>query len=561
MAESSARKKRQQAVMAELAIIMAVIVTTYALSSSQLFRLVEQGTYDYRLIFRPKQETAREIVYMNIDDASLLKFGRWPWPRSHFARIVSTLKHFGARNVFLDIEFPEESPKILKDTISGQSFFHTIDVFEEGTQAGIGNARTELTKRLDPANVDGTLDGLKGYVDLQIGSLRRDLQQAVVNPDQVFADSLRRCGNIYSVFFVQEPSARVLLETQSRLKSVEAYVADHPDDPFGQLPRNLAAYPDAKDLFSLVKLRMYMRAHIDAPTPVVATDLGLEPDYVSREIETARQYVLEEAIVKEVREAPKASFEDVSGWVLKKLVIANPGNYEEFMRKFYTKASSQQIVKSRFSMPLFSGDHQLNVPASDDFQPPISLFVQYFKGLGFSNVKPDNDGSIRSVPLFWKLGNKMVKHSAFRLVCDYLGVKDSDISIVRGPYVILRSQKGSIAIPVDDQGQMLINWAGGFLTAFEHRSLDGVRDYLNLTEDYRFHLKQGDMTNKYHFYSNRLEATLELEEKVGELEYLVANPAGAADATLAETAPVALAQARKDLEEARTTLLDERPCT
>ncbi|MBI2945166.1 MAG: CHASE2 domain-containing protein [Candidatus Wallbacteria bacterium] len=549
MAESSARKKQRQALMAELAIVMAVIVTTYVLSSTRIFRLVEQGTYDYRMIFRPRQETAQQIVYMNIDDASLLKFGRWPWPRSHHARIISTLKYFGAKNVFLDIEFPEESPKILKESISGQSFFHSLDIFEEGTLAGIENAKGVLLKQAQQVGIEAPLQGLHDYVGMQVGSLRRDLQNAVVNPDQVFVDELRRCGNIYSVFFVEEPSARVLLEAQARLKAIESYVKDHPDEPYDRLPGNLKDSLDARDLYNLVKLRMYLRNHIDAPTTLAASDLGLDPDYVSREIETARQYVLEEAIVREVREAAKASFEDVSAWVVKKLSIANPGNYEEFMKKFYTKASSQQIVKNRFSMPLFSSDVPLEMPSSDDFQPPISLFAHQFKGLGFSNVKPDNDGSIRSVPLFWRLGNRVVKHAAFRLVCDYLGVKDTDIELHPGPKVVLRTQQGPIAIPVDHEGQMLINWAGDFLTSFEHRSLDGVRDFLNLTEDYRFHLKQGDMSGKYAQYALHLDKVKELEVAAGELEYAAANPA-AVDATVASTATAALGQVRAELEAA-----------
>ena len=552
MSESSARsRKNRQALVAELAIVFAVIVLTYALSETRILQALELATYDYRLIFRPKQDTSPKIVYMSIDDASLLKFGRWPWPRSHFGKIVSTLRRFGAKMVFLDIEFPEPSPKVLKESISGKSFLHSLDVFKEGAVTTVGNAQAELTRKFDQKNATDSLEGLKGFVDLRMTALKSELEQAIVNPDQVFATALQRCENVYSVFFVQEPFARILVEAQTRLKKIEAILKERGETTFDQLPDDLKRSADSKGLFDRARLGLYLSKHIDAPVALTCRDLRLETDWVSGEIETARQGVLEEAVVKAVRESPRATFEDVSNWVVKSLGIANPGNYEEFLQKFYMKANSQQIVKERFSLPLFASSATLDLPSSDDFQPPIPLFVDHFRGLGFSNVKPDVDGSIRSVPLFWRLGNRLVRNAALNVVCDLLGIAAKDIEILPGPRVRLHTAKGNIEIPVNEQGQMLINWAGGFADAFERRSLDGVRDYLNINDDLRFHLKQGDLSGAFNFYQTHMEKLETLEAEVWDLERLISDPlAASAEPTRAATAAAALKQAQAALAEA-----------
>ncbi|MBI4870858.1 MAG: CHASE2 domain-containing protein, partial [Candidatus Riflebacteria bacterium] len=390
--------------MAELAIICAVIIVTYGLSSTRFHALAELWTYDFRLVFRPQRQTAAQVIYMNIDDASLLKFGRWPWPRSHFAQIVSTLRRFGAKTVFLDIEFPEESPRVLKETISGQGFLHTLDVFRQGAIETVNNVQRDLSRKFDQTTAGNGLEGLKGYVDLQVRGLQSELEQAIVNPDLVFADSLRKCGNVYSVFFVQEPFARVLVDELNRLKGIEAFLKEHPETPFEKLPAHLRKARDSLRLYERAKLGVYLRQHVEAPSSLAAKDLGFDPEWVSREVETARQGVLQEAIGKAVRESPTATFEEVVNWVVKSLSIKNAANYEEFMRKFFAKASSQQAVRDHYSLARFADDRLSEMASSDDFQPPIPLFVRQFRGLGFSNVKPDVDGSIRSVPLFWRLG-------------------------------------------------------------------------------------------------------------------------------------------------------------
>jgi EAL domain-containing protein (putative c-di-GMP-specific phosphodiesterase class I)/CHASE2 domain-containing sensor protein len=48
-----------------------------------------------------------DIVLVAIDDASLKKVGRWPWPRRYQAQLVHRLTQAGARRIFFDVMFED----------------------------------------------------------------------------------------------------------------------------------------------------------------------------------------------------------------------------------------------------------------------------------------------------------------------------------------------------------------------------------------------------------------------------------------------------------------------
>lgn len=57
-----------------------------------------------------------EIVHIDIDDGSLEKLGRWPWPRATLAGILDVLSECGAETVALDIILPEpEKTRFVSD--------------------------------------------------------------------------------------------------------------------------------------------------------------------------------------------------------------------------------------------------------------------------------------------------------------------------------------------------------------------------------------------------------------------------------------------------------------
>jgi len=52
-----------------------------------------------------RHDASGQIVFVKIDDASLQKIGRWPWPRRNYAQITDELTEAGAKRIFFDIMF------------------------------------------------------------------------------------------------------------------------------------------------------------------------------------------------------------------------------------------------------------------------------------------------------------------------------------------------------------------------------------------------------------------------------------------------------------------------
>ncbi len=116
-----------------LSIIFIAIVLYFM--NVPFLRFIELKTLDLRTISRGERPSGGETVIAAIDEKSLSELGRWPWPRSTIAKLVDTLKGYGAKAVGMDIVFaePEETDNILARSIKRAEnvtlgyFFHTTD--------------------------------------------------------------------------------------------------------------------------------------------------------------------------------------------------------------------------------------------------------------------------------------------------------------------------------------------------------------------------------------------------------------------------------------------------
>jgi len=68
---------------------------------------IELKTFDLRARFDHAQKTPPDVVIVSIDDDSIAKMGRWPWPRSRIAQMIDLLSKSGARVIGADILFSE----------------------------------------------------------------------------------------------------------------------------------------------------------------------------------------------------------------------------------------------------------------------------------------------------------------------------------------------------------------------------------------------------------------------------------------------------------------------
>lgn len=78
------------------------------LSATDILDNFEAQTLDYRFLLRGKTAVAPQIKIIEIDDESIIQFGRWPWPRGYFGGFLRILSEYSPKVVGFDILFSEE---------------------------------------------------------------------------------------------------------------------------------------------------------------------------------------------------------------------------------------------------------------------------------------------------------------------------------------------------------------------------------------------------------------------------------------------------------------------
>lgn len=73
----------------------------------QIFRTIEYLTYDLRAPLRTNPKPSDQIVIVGVDDDSITRVGRWPWPRSIIGQLIDILRESGARAIGVGFLFSE----------------------------------------------------------------------------------------------------------------------------------------------------------------------------------------------------------------------------------------------------------------------------------------------------------------------------------------------------------------------------------------------------------------------------------------------------------------------
>jgi adenylate cyclase len=84
-----------------------VLVLLLFASRTPILDLIELKTYDLRVLSRDPVPSSPAVVLAVIDEKSLVREGRWPWPRSKIAALVDRLSRDGAKVIGFDIAFVE----------------------------------------------------------------------------------------------------------------------------------------------------------------------------------------------------------------------------------------------------------------------------------------------------------------------------------------------------------------------------------------------------------------------------------------------------------------------
>jgi len=93
-----------------LCVVVSLLFAALQRQDPWALRLLELRALDARQQFRGPLPVGPEVAIVAIDEKSLTELGRWPWPRSRTAELISELSRRGAASIALDIVFAEPQP-------------------------------------------------------------------------------------------------------------------------------------------------------------------------------------------------------------------------------------------------------------------------------------------------------------------------------------------------------------------------------------------------------------------------------------------------------------------
>ncbi|MDD2502017.1 MAG: CHASE2 domain-containing protein, partial [Geobacter sp.] len=171
-------------------LLVASIVTLVMLVSTVVQwypqQLLEYKTYDLRARLRAKKPQS-PIVVVAIDDASIERLGRWPWPRGYMAELTAQIASYDPALIGTNILYTEadknsglEELKALRESVSKLG----------GSQAVL-EAISQSEKKLDN---DALLAASLASTNKVILPLFFTLGEQAGNPDPNLADYLKKAS-------------------------------------------------------------------------------------------------------------------------------------------------------------------------------------------------------------------------------------------------------------------------------------------------------------------------------------------------------------------------------
>jgi len=145
------------------------------------FQALELKLLDEHFRLRGPRAPSAPVAVVGIDDASLEKIGRWPWPRATLGRLISAVSNAGARVIGLDVILaePERAPdQRLADELLRR--YEALGVGKGGESAQrFERELRDLTERGDPdrglgAAIEASPLVMAAYFSLERGEQGKD---------------------------------------------------------------------------------------------------------------------------------------------------------------------------------------------------------------------------------------------------------------------------------------------------------------------------------------------------------------------------------------------------
>jgi class 3 adenylate cyclase/CHASE2 domain-containing sensor protein len=185
----------------------------------------------------------------------------------------------------------------------------------------------------------------------------------------------------------------------------------------------------------------------------LAAQVGAETDLVRDQFESALNAAMDRLARQQLQQRASAIVEDAIQSTLP------PEHWQSYLaaalRRAFDRASAEQVVVDRASIPLPAGQKIRSSVATSEIKLPRHQFADASRAVGFADMKLDADGTLRRLPLYAPWQQRIVFHQA---LAGALLHRSVSLEALRFDRASLRSDSGEIQLPVDSQARLTINW-------------------------------------------------------------------------------------------------------
>lgn len=455
-------------------LIIAAIAALLAvgLYLSGIFEPVENMSYDLlRVRMRHwvlgPNDTHPDVVLCTIDDHTVETIGQFPITREWYARLLEAIP--GTKIVGMDIFFDQPSPMRLEDA-DLENIMYEANSLAEGTippEQFLTTLRESLTNPdkefFSATEKHGKLllsifmpKGYNGLNDLQEEegkrmSLAENIHDLLTGENELFRSW-------------QQSPKQIVKEIATRLNITEKDIDDHTisivnnlitNYDMGLIKQSYGGDPERTGAFLQGEADDEIRRNLNMSQDRIEYVRALWlADMAAPQI----YEVYEQSLAEEGDEARLSAVADA---LLPQLGIAKLTDFRELDQQLRMRFVKEKMI------PAFDGAE--NLYTTFGVTLPLLPLCEAVGGLGFAQVDPDQDGKVRKYPLLLFHDNTVYPALGLAMACKYLDVDVTDIRVTPGKHIEIIDSNGSILrrIPINERGEMYINWAGKWEHTFQ----------------------------------------------------------------------------------------------
>lgn len=159
-------------------ILLLIIVSGILAKQYGAFNAFEYVAYD-KLAWQRAQEADKRIVIIEIDDASLLELGRWPWSRKVHAQLLEKLGATSNLGILMDVLFIEPSERREDDRALVASVQALPNLVLPALLTASDGQILDLNHPEDNINLTPPIDGLRTFAHTGLATTTPDSDNTV----------------------------------------------------------------------------------------------------------------------------------------------------------------------------------------------------------------------------------------------------------------------------------------------------------------------------------------------------------------------------------------------